>query len=109
MYDGFLGVKIQAAIGKRIGRHVHNAHDQGAPSQLKNPRSDVPLKNGAHVRAILGHIRVVSSCSVVRRMESHVFRGATATIQSMPRRRSAARLATVLVLLISVLPIAPLL
>jgi len=48
MLDRPIAVKIEAAVGERIGRDVDHAHDQGPLAQFEHSRSQVPLKDRTH-------------------------------------------------------------
>src|SRR5271166_2511457 len=48
MIEGAPGFEVPPAIGKRIRRHVHHAHDQGAFPQQQGTGTNVPFEDGSH-------------------------------------------------------------
>ncbi len=48
MIGSLAGIEIQAAVGKRVGRHVDDAHDERALAQFQRARTEAPLKDSSH-------------------------------------------------------------
>ena len=52
MLDRFAGIEKLSAIGKRIGRDVKHAHDQGAAREIDRLVSNFPARLGHEVQTI---------------------------------------------------------
>ena len=61
MGDGAIGVDELSAIGERVGRNVHDAHNERALAELERTGTQLPIESRTHAAI------VNSACATIRR------------------------------------------